>query len=499
MRLAVADVKRAARGALKRHYLAAFVVAVLLVLTLSGPLSVSETIRTSEALLAGVAERFPDTWAARAIDDVLDAADAVQQATSLGDDSSRGKLHAVYARAEDLGGTEQVAADVLQRLLDGEPVAVPGILLRLAVLALTYVFVGGLARIGALRFFLESRLVADTPVSRILSAYRSRQWLHLAGLVLLKRVRLILWGLTLVGLPVKHYAWYLTDAIAAENPTIGRRQALRTSAALMRGHKWRVFLFDLSFLPWYLLSIVTFGAVKYLWLDPYYYSAQAEVYSRLRARAKAAGLPEAAALTDDRLFIPAVRPSPDAATGPARRPTLARPGRLDLTYLFFLFSFLGWVYEVLIELVELGTFVNRGSLYGPWIPIYGVGGVAIVLLLRRLAGNPLQAFFGAMVVGGVIEYAGAVLLWHFKHLTYWDYHGYFLNFQGRIALESLLSFGLFGVAVLDVIAPWLVKTLSRCPRRLLVIVAAVLAALFLADAVVSQLYPHVGEGITRNN
>ena len=43
--------------------------------------------------------------------------------------------------------------------------------------------------------------------------------------------------------------------------------------------------------------------------------------------------------------------------------------------LFFLLSFFGWLWEVGIYLVKDGEFVNRGVLFGPWLPVYGCGGI----------------------------------------------------------------------------------------------------------------------------
>ena len=37
-----------------------------------------------------------------------------------------------------------------------------------------------------------------------------------------------------------------------------------------------------------------------------------------------------------------------------------------LILLFFLFSFTGWVWEVICHLVEDRMFINRGVLFGPW-------------------------------------------------------------------------------------------------------------------------------------
>ena len=45
----------------------------------------------------------------------------------------------------------------------------------------------------------------------------------------------------------------------------------------------------------------------------------------------------------------------------------------------------GWLWEVALHLVFNGELVKRGTMLGPWLPIYGAGGVLAVLLLRRFA------------------------------------------------------------------------------------------------------------------
>ena len=57
-------------------------------------------------------------------------------------------------------------------------------------------------------------------------------------------------------------------------------------------------------------------------------------------------------------------------------------------FFFFLGAFLGYLWEVLLFYVQDGTFYNRGFLYGPWLPVYGVGAVLMLLILRRFQKHP---------------------------------------------------------------------------------------------------------------
>ena len=57
---------------------------------------------------------------------------------------------------------------------------------------------------------------------------------------------------------------------------------------------------------------------------------------------------------------------------------------------FICFSFIGWIYEVAIFIIEDHIFVNRGVLYGPWLPVYGFGGYIIFFLLNKLKNKPVK-------------------------------------------------------------------------------------------------------------
>ena len=54
-----------------------------------------------------------------------------------------------------------------------------------------------------------------------------------------------------------------------------------------------------------------------------------------------------------------------------------------LALIFTVFGIVGWLYEMLFYRINDGMFVERGQGLGPWLPIYGVGGILIILLRRR--------------------------------------------------------------------------------------------------------------------
>ena len=82
---------------------------------------------------------------------------------------------------------------------------------------------------------------------------------------------------------VKMYAYSLVPYILAENPEIGAMDAIKLSNEMMKGHKWKAFLLDLSFIGWIILTILTFGLVGVFFANPYMYATDAELYKAIKA------------------------------------------------------------------------------------------------------------------------------------------------------------------------------------------------------------------------
>lgn len=167
-----------------------------------------------------------------------------------------------------------------------------------------------------------------------------------------------------------------------------------------------------------------------------------------------------------------------------------------LILFFFLFSFIGWAWECTLMLMTLGKFVNRGLLVGPWLPIYGTGGVVSLLLLARLRKNPPACFTGAIILSGILEYSTAWYLESAYHQKWWDYTGYFLNLDGRICAEGLLVFGVGCSLVIYLIAPLFDAFVSKTNKKVIIPLSIILLVLFGIDSVYSHFHPNAGEGVT---
>lgn len=181
---------------------------------------------------------------------------------------------------------------------------------------------------------------------------------------------------------------------------------------------------------------------------------------------------------------------------PARSSAELEHTWLNYILLFVTCAVIGWIWEVLISLLQHGTFVNRGFLHGLWLPIYGFGALGIVILLDRFKDRPWLVFLSSALLCGVLEYTTGWYLETFKHLKWWDYSSTFLNIDGRVCGLSLLTFGLAGLVVIYFIYPHLTRIFNHIKLQPKKIICFALVLLFLADFIYSTDNPNTGEGIT---
>lgn len=123
-------------------------------------------------------------------------------------------------------------------------------------------------------------------------------------------------------------------------------------------------------------------------------------------------------------------------------------------FLFFvIYSFLGWCFEVAYAFTEKGHFINRGFLYGPFCPIYGLGITIIVVCLAPFKNNLLLLFLMSTILTSALEYITGYMLERFFNAKWWDYTNNRFNIKGRICLSFSIVWGIASVLVLLLIHP----------------------------------------------
>ena len=105
-------------------------------------------------------------------------------------------------------------------------------------------------------------------------------------LMLRKYTFIMLWSL-LFYIPgyIKTYEYSLAEYIKAENPQLDNKKVLEMSRTMTNGYKMDLFLLDLSFIGWFILTMFTGTILGYLYVFPYYYAAKAFAYEEIKASA----------------------------------------------------------------------------------------------------------------------------------------------------------------------------------------------------------------------
>ncbi|MDD3277442.1 MAG: putative ABC transporter permease [Lachnospiraceae bacterium] len=131
---------------------------------------------------------------------------------------------------------------------------------------------------------------------------------------------------------------------------------------------------------------------------------------------------------------------------------------------FWIYSFLGWIWESSYVSIRSHKLVNRGFVSGPALTIYGAGAVAVYLIMKPFSGNVLLLYLGGVAVATILEYITGMLMEAIFHTNWWDYSHKKFNLQGKICLESSLFWGVMTLVLFYVFQPFVDAVVELLPR-----------------------------------
>lgn len=156
----------------------------------------------------------------------------------------------------------------------------------------------------------------------------------------------------------------------------------------------------------------------------------------------------------------------------------------EVVYRYFVYflvcAFIGWIFETLAVYITMGDLTYRGYFFVienigdkvgflsntifaglpvmwglPIIEMYGIGGVLVVMTLKKYRHNLLKLFIYGAIYMTIFELVGSYWCEYVIGKEYWTYDTEFLNFQGRICLQSTIAWGLLSVFVIDIFERYL--------------------------------------------
>lgn len=146
------------------------------------------------------------------------------------------------------------------------------------------IFIGNVAEVGKVRFFLNGFKYDDADTIDVFSAFNSEEYIDIVKIQFFKNLYIFLWALVFV-IPgiIKSYEYRMVPYIISKEPNLTPGEAIGRSKLITDGHKWNMFVLDLSFLGWNILGSLFFG-VGSVFVIPYEEASFARLYNILSGK-----------------------------------------------------------------------------------------------------------------------------------------------------------------------------------------------------------------------
>lgn len=137
------------------------------------------------------------------------------------------------------------------------------------------------------------------------------------------------------------------------------------------------------------------------------------------------------------------------------------PDLMSLFNWFIIYSYIGWVYETIFCSFDLGRYVDRGFLYGPVCPIYGLCIIGAVKLFEGKFKKNITLFLSSALLATVMEYFTSLWMEFVFGRRWWNYSNRMFNINGRVCLGAAMMFGISGVLIIRYLHPMLVRYVNE--------------------------------------
>ena len=152
---------------------------------------------------------------------------------------------------------------------------------------------------------------------------------------------------------------------------------------------------------------------------------------------------------------------------------------------FFIYCFLGWVWESCYVSIKKREWINRGFLHGPMLPIYGSGAIIVLLCTIGVRDQVILIFIFGMTGATILEYVTGACMERLFRVRYWDYSHMPLNLKGYICLPVSLGWGVFSVLLVRVIHVPIENAVLQIPERIAEAVTVLCSSAFAVDFTLS--------------
>lgn len=152
---------------------------------------------------------------------------------------------------------------------------------------------------------------------------------------------------------------------------------------------------------------------------------------------------------------------------------------------FFFYCLFGWCFESSYVSGKQGRFVNRGFMYGPFLPIYGSGAIMMLVVSSPFQDHLIAIYFAGLVGATVLEYVTGTAMEALFHMRYWDYSYQRFQYKGHICLSSSVAWGFLTLFLTQLLHKPVEQFICGFSDRAAAVLAAVIGVIALTDFVLS--------------
>ncbi len=165
---------------------------------------------------------------------------------------------------------------------------------------------------------------------------------------------------------------------------------------------------------------------------------------------------------------------------------------IELFWIFLYGSFAGFLYENILTILKGQWSLRQGLVYGPLIPVYGVGMIVFYLVARKLNITKqtnkkylFAVFLSASFLGGLVEYIFSFLQEKIWGTISWNYADLMFNINGRTSLFIAFIWGFAFIIFSLYLLPMLRKHKELLSKKTMMILTCILSVMLFFDCSIS--------------
>lgn len=152
--------------------------------------------------------------------------------------------------------------------------------IRVTLEQIVSILISGLLTMGYTNFFLKISRDEDVEISELWS--KTHMFIPFIVVSILVTVFTTLWTLLLI-IPgiIAAFSYSFVYYVMLDNEEMSAMKVIKESKRILKGHKFDLFVLQLSFIGWSILGIFTLG-ILYFWLIPYMSVTTCNFYNNIK-------------------------------------------------------------------------------------------------------------------------------------------------------------------------------------------------------------------------